>query len=252
MIMLPEIVLVGALSGLVQGLSGFAFGLIATALWAWMMEPQMVVPMVALGSLVGQIVSVHSVRRDVERARLAPFIIGGALGVPLGTLLLQQLSVPVFRTGVGIILVAYCSTMLWVTNLPRVRSGGRPADGFIGFVAGVMNGLSALAGPPMILWCALRGWSKGVQRATFQPFFIFVQLLALGLFVWQGTLDLAVLRIFLWVGPVIVLSSWIGSRFARRFSDLRFQRLVFLLLVVSGLSLLAPLIGRALRGLGAG
>jgi uncharacterized membrane protein YfcA len=29
--MLPEIVLVGALSGLVQGLSGFAFGLIATA-----------------------------------------------------------------------------------------------------------------------------------------------------------------------------------------------------------------------------
>jgi uncharacterized membrane protein YfcA len=104
----------------------------------------------------------------------------------------------------------------------------------------------------MILWCALRGWSKSVQRATFQPFFIFVQTLALGLFAWQGTLDLAVLRVFLWVGPVIVLSSWAGSRFARRFSDMRFQRLVFLLLVVSGLSLLSPLMGRALSSFIAG
>jgi len=240
--LLPQIILVGALSGLVQGLSGFAFGLIATALWAWMMEPQLVVPMVALGSLVGQLVSLQSVKADVQRHRLVPFFVGGAVGVPLGTLLLQQLSVSVFRTGVGIILVVYCSTMLGARNLPRVTGGGRAADACVGFAAGVMNGVSALAGPPMILWCALRGWSKNVQRATFQPFFIFVQLLALAFFAWHGTLDLSVLRIFLWVGPVIVLSSWAGSRIARRFSDVSFQRLVFMLLVVSGLGLLFPLV----------
>lgn len=196
--------------------------------------------MVALGSLFGQAASMPSVRHYVQRIRLMPFILGGAIGVPLGTLVLHEMTGPTFRTSVGVVLIAYCSTMLWVRNLPRVSGGGRTADGAVGIVSGVMNGASALAGPPIILWCSLRGWSKNEQRATYQPFFIWVQVLALALFAWQGLIGRDVLAIFLWVGPVIVLSSWFGSRLARRFSDKRFQRLVFLMLLASGATLVMP------------
>jgi hypothetical protein len=246
---LAEIVLVGALAGLVQGLSGFAFGLVATSLWAWIMAPQLVVPMVALGSLFGQMASMPSVRRHVQWSRLLPFLVGGAIGVPLGTLLLHGMSGPTFRTSVGLVLIVYCSTMLWVSNLPRVAGGGRGADGAVGVLSGAMNGASALAGPPIILWCSLRGWSKNDQRATYQPFFIWVQALALALFTWQGLINQEVLQIFLWVGPVIVLSSWFGSRLARRFSDMRFQRLVFLMILASGTMLVMPVAARAIHRL---
>lgn len=238
---LAAVVAVGAVAGLIQGLSGFAFGLVATSLWAWMLAPQLVVPLVALGSLFGQTASLVSVRQNVRIGRLAPFLIGGVIGVPLGTLALHRMSGATFRTSVGVVLVVYCSTMLRVRSLPHVSGGGRAWDGAVGLLSGAMNGAGALAGPPMIVWCALRGWSKDDQRATFQPFFILVQVLALGIFTWQGLIDRKVMEIFMWVGPAVVLSSWHGSQLARRFNDTRFQRLVFGLLLASGAALLLPL-----------
>jgi len=78
-------VLVGAaVAGFVQGLSGFAFGLAAMGIWAWSVSPQLAGPMVVFGSLTGQLLSIHSVRRSLDLRRLLPFILGGVIGVPIG------------------------------------------------------------------------------------------------------------------------------------------------------------------------
>lgn len=245
--MLPEIILVAAFSGLVQGVSGFAFGLVATSLWAWMMAPQLVVPLVVLGSLMGQLISIQSVRHDVTLERVGPFLAGGALGTPVGTLILPLLNVHAFRAGVGLCLVVYCSVMLRARRFPRVQGGGKRADACVGFLAGAMGGASGMAGPPITLWCSLRGWTQGIQRATYQSFFIGTQVLTLALFAWQGIIDAESMRLFAWVAPAIVLSSWLGARIARRFSDLNFQRVVFVLLLASGAMLLLPSLWGALQ-----
>jgi hypothetical protein len=58
-----------ALGGFVQGLSGFAFGLVALAVWAWVMEPQVAGPLGVFGSLVGQLLALPSWRRGAGPAR---------------------------------------------------------------------------------------------------------------------------------------------------------------------------------------
>ncbi len=69
----------GALvAGFIQGISGFAFGLIATSIWAWTIEPQLVVPTVIFGSLLGQMISISSVRKDIRAARAGPFGAGSS------------------------------------------------------------------------------------------------------------------------------------------------------------------------------
>ena len=46
-------VLFGALAaGFVQGLSGFAFGLVAMTFWVWVIPPQLAGPLVVFGSLL--------------------------------------------------------------------------------------------------------------------------------------------------------------------------------------------------------
>ena len=40
----------------VQGLSGFAFGLVAMGIWAWSLDPVLAGPLVVFGSLIGQLV----------------------------------------------------------------------------------------------------------------------------------------------------------------------------------------------------
>ena len=42
-----------AVAGFVQGLSGFAFGLVAMSFWAWTVEPQLAALLAVFGALTG-------------------------------------------------------------------------------------------------------------------------------------------------------------------------------------------------------
>ena len=44
------------LGGFVQGLSGFAFGLTATSIWAWALSPRPAAVLAVFGALTGQLV----------------------------------------------------------------------------------------------------------------------------------------------------------------------------------------------------
>lgn len=233
-------VLLGAAAGgFVQGLSGFAFGLVAMAFWAWFLVPQLAGPMVVFGSLVGQLLSIRLVRSGFERGRVAPFLVGGVLGVPLGVVALHHLDATLFRAGMGALLSLYCPAMLLAGDLPRVTTGGRAADAGIGFFGGVMGGIGGLSGPLPTLWCALRGWDKDAQRAVFQPFNLAMQGLTLTIYAGTGVLTAEVGRMFLLVAAAMIVPTLIGARLYARFSDVTFRRLILLLLSVSGVVLLA-------------
>ena len=69
-----------------------------------------------------------------------PFLVGGALGVPVGTTLLGLVNITMFRLSVGIILIVYCAYMLFFANAKPSSAGGRLADGVAGLIGGVMSG----------------------------------------------------------------------------------------------------------------
>ena len=52
------VVTLGAvIAGFVQGLSGFAFGLVAMSFWAWVLDPRLAATLAVFGALVGQILA---------------------------------------------------------------------------------------------------------------------------------------------------------------------------------------------------
>ena len=72
------------LAGLVQGISGFAFAMVAMSVWVWGIEPRLAAVMAVSGGLVGQILALFTVPRSLRWAALLPFLAGGLAGVPLG------------------------------------------------------------------------------------------------------------------------------------------------------------------------
>lgn len=232
------ILLGAALGGFVQGLAGFAFGLVALGVWAWVVPPQLAGPMVVFGSLLGQLLSVVSVRHALEARRALPFIVGGTLGVPLGVLLLRYIDPTLFRLAVGVVLAVYCSVLLFARNFPRVEGGGRLADGGAGFVGGLMGGIAGLTGPAPTLWCTLRGWGKDVQRAVFQTFNIAMHSLTLTGYAVSGLVTSETLGMFALVAPALLVPTYIGTQLYKRFSDSMFRRLLLLLLSGSGVVLM--------------
>jgi uncharacterized membrane protein YfcA len=233
-----------AAGGFVQGLSGFAFGLVALSLWAWVLDPILAGPLTVFGSLVGQLLSIHTLRRSFEAQRALPFIAGGVLGVPLGVALLRGIDPLAFRLAVGLLLVVWCPAMLLARDLPRISRGGRLADAAAGMLGGVMGGLGGLTGPAPTLWVTLRGWGRDAQRAVFQSFNLAMQALTMATYLATGTFPAEAWGLCLVVAPAMLVPALLGARLYRRFSDLAFRRAVLGLLAASGVVLLATALPR--------
>ncbi len=235
-----QIIAGAVLAGFIQGLSGFAYALIATAIWVWLVEPQVLVPLVLCSSLVGQIASGHTIKKHFSLSRTSPFLVGGVIGVPIGISIFHQLNESIFRVGVGIVLIAYCLAMLVIADMPKLKSSGKFADGTVGLISGVMGGLGGLSGPAPVIWCALRGWDKSIQRATFQPLFFLIAVLTSAIYAMSGAITGETWQMLAAVAPAVIVSSWCGEKVYRAVPETAFRKLLLLLLLLSGLTLVAP------------
>ncbi|MCK9509199.1 MAG: sulfite exporter TauE/SafE family protein [Pigmentiphaga sp.] len=234
------VVTLGALvAGVIQGMSGFAFGVIAMSFWAWVLEPQMAATLTVFGALLGQVLGVMTVRRRFEWTLLAPFLAGGLIGLPLGVALLPRLDVNTFKFILGTILIFWCSAMLFSSRFSRIKRGGKWADGLIGMTGGVLGGLGGFSGIVPTLWCTLRGLPKDQQRAVIQNFNLFILAITFGAYLATGLVELAMLPMFGIVTVAMLIPVWLGARLYHAMSEVRFRQIVLSLLIVSGLSLLA-------------
>lgn len=238
-------VLVGGavVAGFVQGISGFAFGMVAMSLWVWTIDPRVAGVMAVLGGLTGQLLSVVTVRRGLQLGLLWPFVAGALVGVPLGLMVLPLLDPAWFKGLLGLILLLFCPPMLWADRLPKITHGGRLGDAAAGAVGGVMGVVGGFTGVAPALWCTLRGYNRDEHRAVLQNFNLAaLTATALGLW-WSGSLTAEVLPRYAVVAPALVLPSILGARLYLGLSAAQFRRVVLVVLSVSGV----VMVGSALR-----
>ena len=245
--MSPELwlLIVGAaVAGFVQGISGFAFSMVAMSFWVWGLEPRVAAVMAVFGGLSGQIVAALSVRRGLRLQALAPFLVGGAVGVPLGVAAVPLVDANLFKLVLGTVLILWCPLMLFSQHLPKVSGGGRWADGVAGAAGGFMGGLGGFAGVVPTLWCTLRGFDKDHQRNIVQNFNLAALAVAMGGYVVTG----AVTREMLPLLPVVAVSLFVPAMLGRKvyvgLSEAAFRKLVLALLGLSGLAMLAASVPR--------
>ena len=234
------VVALGAIvAGFVQGLSGFAFGLVALSFWAWVLDPKLAATLSVFGALTGQLLAAFTVRRGFNLKTLLPFVLGGLAGIPLGVYLLPLLDMHWLKAILGTLLVLWCPAMLLSRQLPRVTGGGRAADGVVGFAGGIMGGLGGFTGTLPTLWCTLRGYERDVQRSVVQNFNLSMLLVTMGTYVGTGIVTREMLPMFAIVAPAMLIPTLLGTRLYIGISDLRFRQIVLSLLTVSGIALLA-------------
>jgi uncharacterized protein len=232
------ILALGALSGgFVTGLAGFGTGLTALGLWLYVVTPAQAAVLVVVCSVVGQAVSLLTVRRAFAWRRAWPFLVGGLLGVPLGVGALRVVEPRTLKAFLGILLVGYTGLSLGLRRFPTVAGGGWVADGLVGFGGGALGGVAGLSGPLPTIWCGLRGWSADAQRSVYQPYNLAILTVVLCLYLTQGLVTPEVSGFLLVCLPGTVLGAALGIRLYGRVNDRQFRTLVLSLLLVSGVVL---------------
>lgn len=235
---LPLFLLATFAGAFVAGLSGFAFGLVAASLWLYVLTPLQSASLIVGFGLLVQGYSVWKLRNAIDWRRLWPFMIGAVAGVPVGVSLLTWADPKSVRIAVGAILVAYSLYALFRPQLKLATVVPPAADMAVGFVNGLLGGLTGLAGIIITIWCNLRGLPKDVQRATFQPVAVVVFVMAALMLGARGSLTVETAKLFALGLPFLFAGTWLGLKLFGRIDEGMFRKIVLALLFVSGAALL--------------
>jgi uncharacterized protein len=234
---LPLFLIATFAGAFVAGLSGFAFGLVAASLWLHILTPLQSAHLIVGFGLLVQGYSVWKLRGALDWRKLLPFVIGAALGVPTGVALLTWSGPRNVRMAVGILLVAYSLYGLIRPKLGPITAGGGAADAAVGFLNGVLGGLTGLAGIVVTIWCGLRGWPKEVQRTIFQPVAVAVFLMSALWLGAKGTVTAETAKLFVMGLPCVMLGTWLGLKLFETIDEALFRKIILALLLISGMTL---------------
>jgi uncharacterized protein len=228
-------------AALVAGLAGFAFGLVAAAVWLHILTPLQTASLIIAFGLIVQGVAVWKLRHALQWSRLWPFLAGGMLGVPLGVAVLAWANPDYMRASIGALLILYGIYGLARPTMKPVLAGGLRADAGVGLLNGILGGATGLAGIIVTIWCGLRGWPKDVQRTVFQPTGVAIfamSAIALG---FNGAVDARTIHLFLIGLPILLAGTWLGLKLYGRVDEAQFRKLVLALLLASGVALIFSL-----------
>jgi uncharacterized protein len=233
------ILLAGALAGgFVSGLAGFGTALMALGIWLYILPPAVAVPLVLICSVSSQVSTLPSIWRHLDFRLALPFVVGGLIGMPIGTLLVARADPQIFKLSVGAMLLVFPAALYFIRKPMAFGFGGRLADAGVGFAGGILGGLAGLSGPLPTLWASVRGWSKDQRRGVFQIFNGTVLGAALCLQIASGLIKTDVFWLAMLALPGTLIGARLGMRTYQALSDRNFYDVVLALLFMSGLGLL--------------
>jgi hypothetical protein len=221
-------------------------GLVVSGVWLHIITPMQTATLIAGYGLLTQGYGIFNLRHALDFRKTWPLALGTIIGIPIGVGILHTLNPAYLRLGVGVLLVLYAIYGLTRPVFAPLKITVA-SDIAIGTANGLLGGLTGLGGVISTISCQLRGWPKDVQRAVFQPvLFVAFVVISISQAV-AGSITAETLGLYVLGVPFMAAGLWFGFRLFGRIDDETFRKAVLLLLLLSGLSLIAPVLALTIR-----
>lgn len=227
-------------AGAVKGSIGLGFPTLATPLLSLFVDVKTAVVVLILPNIVMD--GLQFARRGAPTAtirRLVPLLITGAIGTFLGTRLLVVLpprAVLLLLGGFVVAFVAMNATR-FSPRLPPTWEG--VASPIVGFVAGLVGGVTNVPGTPLAMYFYALGMPKTEFVASIAFTFLVYKLVQLAAVAWYGLLTLSLAATSIALTGVALAGFVAGLWVQDRLDQNAFNRFVLAFLGALGLWLIA-------------
>ena len=224
------------LGGFVNGIVGFGAALVAMPIVASGLDMPLAVSTCGLVVLSLNVQMAWNYRRDLDSCGIRALFLGGLPGAVCGVLILKNVPESGLKFGLGALLVVYS---LWGLSGTRVnkRKLATPWGMLAGFLSTGLGTAFGFNGPPLAVYLSLRGGTQQQIKAALGAFFIVSGLFIVAAHALAGLYSMHALWLYIAALPSVSIGAWAGMRVSGRLKDLSFQRVLFLMILVMGLSM---------------
>jgi uncharacterized protein len=228
------------LIGLSKGGLGGALGTLATPLMALVMPADQVIGLILPLLMITDVFAVATHWRAWDRRLVLLLIPGSVVGVTIGTFLIASVSSEVLRQGLGIIVLLFVTYKVFERRILRsLTYRARNWHGVLtGTVAGFTSALAHTGGPPITIYLLMQDITPRMFIATSALYFGILNWIKLPYYFYAGLLHPQQLLQIAWLLPLIPLTVWVGKWVVVRIDKVLFERIIVVMLGVSGVLLL--------------
>ncbi|MDQ3794913.1 MAG: sulfite exporter TauE/SafE family protein [Actinomycetota bacterium] len=220
------------LAGAVSGLTGFGLALISVPLLLFVYEPRTVIVITAVLSVIINLAVVWDSWRDADQRIVVALLPSALVGVIVGTEVLRTVDPDYIRLGVGIVVVFSAVLLLRDVRLPG--AGTRWGTVVAGSTSGALSTSTGLAGPPIVLLLASRGFPKRAFRGSSALYFLAMSLVGLAVLYIRGIFDADHVPLVLALIPAAFLGKAIGTAMLKRISEGAFRVVTLGIVILTG------------------
>lgn len=239
-------VLLSFVAAYMQTLTGFAFGLLlmgAVALTGLIPLPEAAI-IVSLLTLANALMVLLKGWREIARGPFLLSLVGAIPLILVGYMLLDLLassSLAALRLILGLVIIV-SSLQLIFRPSPRERLSSNPSFVFFGALGGIMGGLFSTAGPPLVYHLYRQPLPHSMIRETLVAVFSINAMFRLVLVMASGELPSHAVVWAMAGLPGVLIATNAARRWSPRLAPAALRRLAFVLLLMSGLSLVVPVL----------
>ncbi len=238
-ITVPETAAIAAVAfvaGVMRGFSGFGSALMIVPVASAFLGPQVAVPVVTAVHVVTSIQLMPSALRDVEWGRVVPLSLAGCITLPIGVWLLATGEPEIIRKGISVLIIFFAFMMMRGWRYTGKINGW--IMGAVGLVGGFITGAASVGGPPVVTFLMAGPFTAAQNRASIILYFLFVQIIAIGMYWVGGLLVGQIIGGCLLIMPTLMTGMWIGQRMFSKVSEKTFRRIALMFLMAIGIATL--------------
>lgn len=229
------------LAGVIYGLTGFGFALVAVPILIILLSPKIVVPLVMIHATFISLVILFEARKWVDLRRIWPLMVAGLAGIPAGTYLLIFLDDGILKMSIGAIIIPFAIASL--LGFKKQIKNEKLAFAPVGFISGLLNASTSLAGPPVILFFVNQGIAKQTFRANLVAYYTVLSAATVSAFMIGGVITAEVIQYSLWLLPATILGALTGIKLAHKVKETLFRNLALIIVTIAGLLSIASGLG---------
>jgi uncharacterized membrane protein YfcA len=227
--------------GLIKGTLGVGTPLLTVPLMALVLPVQVAVILMVVPVVVANLWQAFKAGRlHVAAERFWPVFIAILIGTYGGVAILASIDERSLLLVVGVVVIAAAVLQGSSYRLSLPATLERPSGVLFGLASGVVGGLSSMFGPMLIIYLvSIPDLDKERFVATISFLYIACLVSWVIMLMWFGILDQELVVLSSLATVPVVVGLFVGEVLRKRVSDARFQKMVLVVLLLSGGAMLS-------------